>query len=308
MGLGQQHNTTLTIDGLIRPKDEVTITYMLSGSQDSETGQTGTAGTFFTGYQKNDLYVGWLSNYVSPNYTPDMGFVFQKDVMQHYPGGYYIFRPKNLPWVRRFDPGLFVNYFHDASDPGNFQQATIELFPIYLIFTNGSFLSYYIRPTWQNINFDFAPLGIPIEEDNYHYTRQVVTFNTDRSAKLSGGGAIGWGNFYNGRRTNILANLRYAPSVHSAFTVDYEYNGLQDLGIEQENLETHLVTLGTRFAVNPRLQLSTFYQYNSFDQQGRWNFRFSWEYQPLSFLYVVFNDRQINSLDTPFQEQQVISK
>jgi hypothetical protein len=37
-------------------------------------------------------------------------------------------------------------------------------------------------------------------------------------------------------------------------------------------------------AANPRMQVSAFYQYNSFDERGRWNIRGSWEFAPLSFL------------------------
>lgn len=308
LGQGAQNNSTLTLDGLIRPKDEWTISYMLSGSRDSGNDALGLAGRFFAGNSTNKYYLGWLTNFVSPNYQPDMGFVFQQDVIWHNPGGYYIWRPKNIPWVRRFDPGAFFNFYHDASNPGNFQQASIYLFPIYLIFTNGSFLQYAIFPTWQNINFNFAPLGIPIEQGNYYYTRQQVNFNTDQSAKVSGSGSINWGRFYNGSRTTLEAGLRIAPSVHAALTVDYEYNDIRGLGINQEDLRTHLTTVGARFALNPRLQLSAFYQYNSFDQQGRWNVRTSWEYKPLSFVYLVFNDAQVNGLDEPFQEQQLIGK
>jgi hypothetical protein len=308
LGLDASHNSTFTLDGLVRPRDEFTLSYMLSGSRDNANDSLGVAGRVFAGYFSNDLYLGWATNFVSETYNPDMGFVFQKNVVFHSPGGYYIWRPKKIPWIRRFDPGAFFNYYHDFKDPGNFQQANIYIFPVYLIFTNGSFLEYAIFPTWQNINFNFSPLGVPIEQDNYYYTRQQVRFNTDQSAKLSGSGSVNWGRFYNGRRTSLNAGLRYAPSVHAAITLDYEYNDLTNLGIEQEDLSTHLVSVGTRFALNPRLQLSSFYQYNSFDKQGRWNLRFSWEYQPLSFMYIVFNDARINDLDDPFQEQQVISK
>ncbi|MEM6802152.1 MAG: hypothetical protein AAF696_12155, partial [Bacteroidota bacterium] len=69
-----------------------------------------------------------------------------------------------------------------------------------------------------------------------------------------------------------------------------------------------LITIGSRFALNPRLQLSMFYQYNSLDKQGRWNIRSSWEYQPLSFVYLVFNDTQVDDPFNPFQEQQIVSK
>lgn len=308
LGTRESNNTTLTVDGLVRPKDELTVTYMLSGSRDNSNDTLGLAGSFFAGYSTNKFYAGWLTNFVSESYHPDMGFVFQKNVIWHNPGGYFIWRPKNIPWIRRFDPGAFFNYYHDASEPGNFQQGSIYLFPIYLIFTNGSFFQYAIFPTWQNINFDFAPLDIPIAQDDYYYTRHQINFNTDRSAKFSLSGNVNWGKFYNGIRTTIEGGLRFAPIPHATLTADYEYNNLKNLGEANENLKTHLTTIGSRFALNPRLQLSAFYQYNTFDDQGRWNIRGSWEYRPLSFIYIVFNDNRISGLEQPFEEQQLIGK
>lgn len=308
LGTRQSNNTTLTVDGLIRPKSELTLSYLLSGSRDNSNDTLGLAGKLFAGYNTNKFYLGWLTNFVTKDYNPDMGFVFQKNVIQHNPGGYYIFRPKNIPWIRRFDPGAFFNYYHDASDPGNFQQASIYLFPVYLIFTDGSFFEYAIYPTWQNINFNFAPLGIAIAQEDYYYTRHQVTYNTDQSRKFSVSSKLSWGGFYNGKRLTANGGLRFAPIPHVAFTADYEYNKLNELGESLENLETHLTTFGARFALNPRLQLSAFYQYNSFDEQGRWNIRGSWEYRPLSFIYLVFNDTRISGLEQPFEEQQLIGK
>ncbi|MEO1022821.1 MAG: DUF5916 domain-containing protein, partial [Bacteroidota bacterium] len=308
LGLPNDQNTTVTIDGLVRPTSEWTISYLVSGSQDEASNSSGLAGRLFTSYNANNVYLGWLTNYVSNDYVPGMGFVFQRNVIQHNPGGYYIWRPENIPWIRRFDPGLFVNYYHDASDPSNFQQANVYLFPVYLIFTNGSFLQYALFPTWQNINFDFDPLGIQIGQNDYYYLRQQVDFNTDESAKLSFSGSVNWGDFYDGYRTTLNGGIRVAPFVRAALTADYEYNDIRNLGSAGEDLETHLTSVGARFALNPRVQLSSFYQYNTFDDQGRWNVRFSWEYMPLSFLYLVFNDTRIESFDTPFEEQQVIAK
>ncbi|MEM6768757.1 MAG: DUF5916 domain-containing protein [Bacteroidota bacterium] len=308
LGIKSQNNSTITVDGLIRPKSIWSIRYLLSTSIDYEEGENGFAGSLFAGRSANNSYMGWVTEVISPNYNPAMGFVRQKNVIRHNPGGYYIWRPKGLPWIRRFDPGAFFDFYHDADKPGQFQQAEIYIFPIYLFFTDGSFFQYALFPNWQNINFDFSPLGIPIAQDDYYYMRHQVNFYTDRSAKFSLSGSVNWGKFYNGDRVTLSGGIRFAPSVHAAITLDHEYNDLKGLGLEEQNLITNLTTVGARFAVNPRLQLSTFYQYNSFDQQGRWNIRASWEYQPLSFIYVVFNDTQINGLDTPFQEQQLIGK
>ncbi|WP_435622835.1 DUF5916 domain-containing protein [Flagellimonas sp.] len=303
-----QNNTTISIDGFIRPQSEVTFSYLLSTSIDSETEENGYAGRFFAGKRTNDYYIGYFNNFVSENYTPDMGFVRQRNVMQHSPGGYPILRPKWLPFVRRWDPGAFFNYFHDFEDFGNFQQSNLYIFPIYTWFKDNSFLEASLTPTWQNINFNFSPLGLEIAEGRYSYTRYTLRYNSDRSKKFSGSIRYDFGNFYNGVRNSVIAGLRYAPVPHIAMNIDYENNNINGVGILSEDLNTDLYTGTLRLALNPRVQLSTFYQYNSFDEQGRWNVRFSWEYTPLSFIYIVLNDTQTEIFDPIQQSTQFISK
>ncbi len=308
LSIDSKNNTTITVDGFIRPKNEVSISYMLSTSIDSEVNGLGYAGRIFTGKRTNDYYFGYVNSFVSDNYAPDMGFVFQKDVMYHSPGGYAILRPKSLPFIRRWDPGAFFNYYHDLKDFGNFQQASIYIFPIFMWFKDNSFFETSLTPTWQNINFNFSPLGIDIEEGNYRYTRFFVRYNTDQSKKLSASTSYDFGNFYNGTRTTLNTSLRYAPLPNISFTANYEHNNINALGALNEDLETDLYSANLRLALNPRLQFNSFYQFNSFDEQGRWNLRLSWEYMPLSFIYLVFNDIQTDQFDPMTQTRQFISK
>jgi len=308
LGLRELNNSTITLDGLIRPNSSLTISYLASTSIDQETATYGYAGSIFIGNEANSSYLGWLTEYIDQNYNPAMGFIRQQNMLRHNPGGYFIWRPKKWTWLRRWDPGVFIDYYQDADNPSNFQQANLYIFPVYLLFTNGSFFEYAFFPTWQNINFEFSPLGILIEENEYYYLRHQVNFNTDRSKKYSLSGSISWGDFYNGTNNAFNAGLRIAPDPHIAFTADYEYNQIRNLGIEETDLDLHLISLGGRLALNPRLQLSAFYQYNSFDEQARWNVRASWEYLPLSFVYLVYNDTQINAFETPINQEQFIGK
>lgn len=308
LGLASNHNTTITLDGQIRPTSQWDIQYLATTSIDEETGKTGVAGRISAGQSTNKFYYGWVTEYIGESYNPGMGFIRQSNFIGHNPGGYYIWRPKNRSWIRRWDPGVFVNVNHDASDPLRFQQARLYIFPVYLWFKDNSFFEFSFTPTWQNINFDFAPLGIAIAEETYFYTRYFTSYRTDQSKKWSLSCAYDFGRFYNGTRNTIRFSGRLAPIPHAALTLSYEYNNIDNLGVAQEDLQTHLVTLGSRLALNPRLQLSVFYQYNSFDLRGRWNLRASWEYQPLSFIYVVVNDTQVDDLINPFREQQLVSK
>ncbi|WP_062059460.1 DUF5916 domain-containing protein [Aquimarina longa] len=308
LGVEQQNNTTATIDGLIRFKNKWTFSYLFSTSYDEKMAKWGQAGSAFSGYRSNRMYWGWSTDFVSKSYEPGTGFVFQNDVVKHNPGGYFIVRPKNIPWIRRWDPGFFASYYHDLQHPEQFQQASIYFFPVYVFFKDNSFIEYAVTPTWQNINFDFKPLGLEIEKKRYFYTRQFIRYNSDKSRKLSASFKYEWGGFYNGHRNTIITGMRYAPIPHIAVTADYEYNHLKKVGIQKESLETNLYSASIRLALSPRMQLSTFYQYNSFTKQGGWNTRFSWEYMPLSFIYLVFNDTQKRSLDPIERNQQFISK
>lgn len=307
-GFLQKDNTTLTIDGLVRPKNDITIQYLLSTSKDAGlSDKMGYAGSIYAGYFPNNWYLGWVTKWVSQDYNPAMGFVFQHNTIWHNPGGYYIWRPKSekLKWIRRFDPGMFVNYYHNA-DNGRLQQAELYIFPMYLFFSDNSKLEYSIFPTWQNVEVNFAPLSIPIAKGRYFYTKQLISYNSDASKKISASLKYEWGGYFNGKLQTLTSGVRLAPIPHIAFTFDYQFNNLENVGIEEKNLKTHLVTGGLRLAANPRLQVSAFYQYNSFDLRGRWNVRGSWEFAPLSFVYVVFNESNFqNNLQ---RNQSVINK
>ncbi len=234
--LDNKDNATITIDGLIRPKSEWTLSYLLSTSLDSEQRGAGYAGRFFAGYTSKDFYAGYVNSFVSEDYAPDMGFVFQKDVMYHSPGGYFIWRPENIDLIRRWDPGVFVNYYHDFQEFGQFQQASLYIFPIFTWFKDNSFIEASFTPTWQNINFQFAPLGLEIGQANYQYTRYNLEYQTDQSAKISGSIAYNFGDFYNGSRNTIEAGLRYAPLPHIALSANYEHNNINNVGIAREDL------------------------------------------------------------------------
>nr|WP_299381980.1 DUF5916 domain-containing protein [Allomuricauda sp.] len=308
LNLESNNNTTITLDGQIRPTSQWDIQYILSTSIDEATGETGFAGRIFAGNDSNKFYYGWVTEYTDANYNPRMGFVRQTNVIRHNPGGYYIIRPKKMDWIRRWDPGIFANYLHDATDPTQFQQASLYIFPIFTWFKDNSFFEVSATPTWQNINFDFAPLGLQIEQDNYYYTRYLIQYNTDQSKKWSGDIGYNFGSFYNGTRNTIQAAARFAPIPHAALALEYEHNTIKDVGVNDSNLTTNLYSANLRLALNPRLQLSTFYQYNSFDEQGRWNVRMSWEYMPLSFVYLVFNDTQTDLFDPVQSTRQFIGK
>jgi hypothetical protein len=306
-GFQQRNNTTLTFDGLIRPRQDIKMQWLASTSRDNGSDSLGIAASFYTGWFPNKAYVYYGADAVSDKYMPGMGFVFAHNTIRQSTGGYYIWRPKGklAKLIRRFDPGVYATTYNNFNNLG-FQQADLYFFPLYFILQSGGLIEYAITPTWQNINFPFFQLGIPIEQKQYFYTLQRIVYNTDQSKKLSLANRYQWGPYYNGKIRTLTTTGRFAPLPNIALTATYERNHFYNLGLNKENLKTDLITASLRLAYNPRVQASVFYQYNSFDERGRWNVRGSWEFAPLSFLYIVFNETSF--ANSPVQNQSVINK
>jgi hypothetical protein len=200
---------------------------------------------------------------------------------------------------------VFVNYYQSATT-GKLQQYDIDIFPLWIIFKDNSKLTWDIFINRQIIDFDFKPLSIPIAKGKYTYLSNKVGYGSDASKKVSGGIFYEWGGYYNGKLSSTNSWLRYAPLPNLSVRADYTKNSFNNAGINRQNLAIDLYASELRIAYNPRIQASLFYQYNSLDQQGRWNLRGSWEIAPLSFLYIVFNETDYRN--SPIKNQSVINK
>lgn len=303
-GVLQNNNTTLTVDGLNRLK-KFTVYYLASASRNNTNDSIGYAGYIKANYITNDWYLFANVKTVSEKYLPAMGFVFQNNVTRFNTGGYRTWHPKKnvLGFIRRWDPGMFITSYHNATDL-KYQTIELDLFPIWIFTPGNGLISFDIFPTWEQ--FYFTPLSIQVKPGKYFYTQWNPSYSTDASKKISGRAGYQFGNYYDGKKSELRTSLRLAPIPNIAFSVAYQYIGIRNVGIDNTDQDLSLTTLSLRLAANPRLQASVFYQYNSFDKQSRWNARGSWEFAPLSFLYIVFND---NSFQQSFvHNQSVINK
>lgn len=250
--------------------------------------------------QHNQFYLYYYQTVISKNYDPQVGFIYDRNIINTDFGGYRMFRKSWVPKVfRQIDPGAFGHIYHRASD-GKFLQAQLEIFPIYLITQQGGVGYLYIIPSWQVLPDPIRILDVPISAGSYNYTRYRFYYGNDQSKKFSFGVQYETGRYYDGNLESWNINGRFSPVPQVSLSVNYQRNQVRSLGETAIDKNTDLITPQIRLAVNPRLQLITFYQYNTAVSRGVLNTRFSWEYQPLSFLYIVYNDSRYelyNSLE-----------
>ncbi len=301
-------NRTFTVDGLWRPAPSAGLEAMVSRSADSLSGD-GTGAQLYAYYETNSVYVGLLE-YFNRDYNPGIGLeLLDANYVMHSPAVLWDLRGGWLPEnIRSFNPGISV-YSFNSSDGGDLKFGYASIQPLRFEFHSGAAVGVTVEPNWQRITDRFAPAGIEIETGDYDYTRYRVYGNSDRSRTLSGEFSYKTGGYFDGRLTTYSLGGRYAPSPRFELTADYELNRISGLGPLGQARTTRLIGIGSRFAFNPRLRLSGFLQHNSLLSNEILNARLSWEFRPLSYLYVVYNSSANDEdLIPDYTQQQLLIK
>ena len=299
-------NIVTAVDALTRVGESVQMNGMLSTSTSGDT--TSLAATWFAGRDTPGLYTGILGALVTEDYAPRTGFVSRSNVLLTSPAivgtVQPAWRPKSVVW---FKPAL-ISYLYQTPGTGTLQEGYVQGY-VDVFHTNGAIWYPYAerhfqRPTAPVALFD----GVEIAPGTHDYSRYGLFAASDRSARLSLQGDLSGGTFFDGTLDRFTGTLRLAPSPRVAFTANYEVNRLRALGMRDTSLTTHLLAPELRVFMNPRLQFSAFYQYNTSVQRGALNARVSWEFQPLSFVYLVYNERRAIGDAVAALNQQLVLK
>ncbi len=283
-------NVVTAVDALARLGELVQFTGTVSTS--TRDNRTDLASTWQFTRTTQRSATGLIGAWVTERYDPLTGFVSRPNVILTNPSYNYTFQPRWLPasmiWLK---PGIATYLYHS---PENYAlQEGLTQVRGEVLYRNGATLVPFIESNLQRPSATVALLpGVEIAPGSHDYLRYGLEGKSDQSAKVSTTANLSTGTFFDGRLDRAAVGLRYAPSPYVAMRADYEVNRLRSIGIRDSNFVTHLVAPELRVFLNPRVQWSAFYQYNTIQQRGALNARFSWEFAPLSFLYVVYNDRQ----------------
>ena len=304
-------NIENTIDGFFRLGESQSLNTIFTHTVTTNTNQQGFAG-FAQYYNSTTHYkFWWTQSVVTKNFDPEMGFVSRTDVIGTTPGMNWYYRGKALPFkkiLRAYEPGFLPEFYWQAST-GKFIERSLYFWPVWLNFQSGAYFGYSIVPVFQRLTEPFQPLGITINPGDYNYFQNEIIFTSDPSKILSIAGDYKWGTYFNGKLNASDLKLQFAPIPHISLLAEFNRNHFIDVGEPKTNSTIDLYIIQGRFALNPRMQLTGFYQKNSLDNSDSYNIRFSWEYSPLSYIYFIYNHGSLTDLQHVKQsEDHVIFK
>lgn len=303
-----RRSTVAAVDGFARFTPTFHLTGSLSATTGNGAGDDGLAATAYLVQRSRSWYFGLIEAVVSRGYQPSTGFVSRANTIMHSPGIGWDWRPAWRPKAIRNFRWSMASYVFTSADRLRFQESETELY-VDIVFQSGALAYPDLIHLAQRLDQPFEPVpGVIVPPGSYQYWRPNLSFTSDQSRPVSGNVRLYTGGFYDRKLDEAQLGIRMVPSPRFNLTVDYGYNRFHGKG---PAVTTHLVRGQLRAALDPRVQLTSTYQYNSAAGRGFLNARFSWEFQPLSFLYLVWNDVRgegPNRFLTPEPRQDLLVK
>lgn len=299
-------NATLSADGFFRLGRTLSTEFTLSGSKTWNGRGDGFALYHSVTNTESWGALGVVNNIISANYLAQAGYQIGSNLMMTYPYAFFNLRPEWRPrYIRSFEPGAFAQFYYEAGS-GKLSEGYVTVIPVTVRLQDNTLFESYLNYNWQRPKRLFPLSGIFINRGEYEYFRYAVKLTSDQSYFIGASVQYDGGNFYNGTMKHYNARMRYNPVPHLVFASNWDYYHFEGLGLLNENKHVSVIAPELRLSLNPRAHLNLFYQYNSLTKTTAVNVRASYEFQPLSYIYLVVNDVTTTMMPSPFAEQKQI--
>ena len=138
----------------------------------------------------------------------------------------------------------------------------------------------------------FAPTSIAgsmVAAGTYRWGEPSVRYTIPGSYRVSGSVRLTGGDFYDGRRASVSANLLFRPNEHFSMSAGAQHN---DLELGGRDFTADVFSTRIRYARDTRTFLLAFLQYNEATEELIANARFNLIHAPLSDVFVVYTERR----------------
>ncbi|HUR35748.1 MAG TPA: DUF5916 domain-containing protein [Vicinamibacterales bacterium] len=278
-------NTLVGLDGSFSFFQNVYVSgYAAATSTPTKHGDRASyRGNFTYGSDRYGLSVDRMT--VDRNFNPEVGFVPRQNVRRTFASARFSPRPRHSRIVRRFSYESGYNY--ETDDTNRLESREVQA-DYRIELQNSDVLSV---EAFRNYELLRRPLGLApnvrVPPGTYGFSHLRTALALGQQHRLSGVAAFDAGEFYDGRKQTLSLNARLGFTPQLGVEPNVSLNWVERAGVAALVRATGA---RTTFTVTPRMFVSALVQYASATHSLSTNFRFRWEYQPGSELFVVYTD------------------
>jgi hypothetical protein len=240
-------------------------------------------------YNKRYVEIKQTAYYIGENYNPELGFLRRAGLYRIAGNAQPKYYPKSgrvNRWGPMFDYDITV-----------FPAVGVTDYDVNMIF-NVQYKNYVtlllrLRNDYTKLTSDFDPTNSGGEKlkvnTTYHYTSFICNLVTDQRKKISGRINSRVGQYFNGSRVSVDAEVNYRVQPYGSISSVFSYNRLR---FPQPYSSRDLILVGPKIDLTftKTLFLSALIQYNNQINNINMNVRFQWRFAPASDLFMVYTD------------------
>lgn len=271
---------------LVRGTDNLVLLGNAAWSRDSIGGATGAHYLLAMDYPNDHADIFARVERVDSAYNPALGFVVQNGIYRLNGNTRITPRPRNARVVRRWEfNALGYNAVWDLG--GRLDNARLSVQPFGAQFQSGDRVQLNVFRLFDGPQTPFEISdGVIIGPGEYWWDRVEVVYEGANIRPVVFRTEWSTGNFYRGKRLDGEASLRVRVQPHYELTLELERN---DIDIPEGAFVAHTARIRADYAINPRLTLTGFLQYDDQSDRAALNARMRWTPRPGSDLFVVWN-------------------
>lgn len=244
-------------------------------------------GTMF--YNKRFFESKQTLYYIGKDFNPEVGYLRRAGFYMF--SGYFLpkFYPKNSSvnrWGPMFDYNITIFPKMGITD--------YDLNFLYNIqYRNYVTFMLRFRKDYTKLTSDFDPTnsgGLKLKANTYYtYYSIICSLTTDLRKKIAAKLGSKSGQYFNGTRLNLDAEVIYRIQPYGSISSVLSYNRLR---FPQPFTSKDLILIGPKvdLTFTKSLFLSTLVQYNNQINNINMNIRFQWRFAPASDLFIVYTD------------------
>ncbi|MEY2706236.1 MAG: hypothetical protein RL407_2298 [Bacteroidota bacterium] len=248
-------------------------------------------------YASGNLSWNWQHEYVSKNFTAEVGFVPRTGYYKLSPSVGYRWFPKSeriLSHGPELNTILFYNTQGDHTDNTTYATYSIR-------FRSQSNFLAWAAYDFIKLQRAFDPtnsLGVTLPSGSkHHWTAYGMEYTSKPQANFTYALSGRMGGYYaQGKRYNVTTDLGYRFQPYVSLALSANFNHIE---LPQPWGQTQFWLVGPRVDVTltNTLFFTGFLQYNEQIKNINLNTRFQWRFKPASDLFIVYTD---NYLPSPF--------